>query len=103
MSDERKSIGLDVAWSDEPAAETSAQPRRKLDELAADPVAFVEALPAIKRGAARRAINLDAPDDLGEWFTRWCRQSDVSQRDVFRALLTALRADVEQPAPPAGG
>lgn len=70
----------------------------QLTQLAADPVAFVEQLPAVKRGAARRALNLDVPGDLGEWWVKWCRDAELAQRDVFRALLLALRADVEQAA-----
>lgn len=91
---ERKSAGLDVAWSQEPAAVLPAT--GELAKLAADPVAFVEAMPAVKRGSARRALNLDVPGELGDWFTHYCRDAEVSQRDVLRALLSALRADVAQ-------
>jgi hypothetical protein len=124
---ERKPIGLDVAWGQEPqveadppkqraprkrtpAAKKAAQeqeqeqaPALQLALLAADPVKFVEGMAAVKRGAARRALNLDVPGELGDWFTKWCRDAEVSQRDVMRALLQALRADVTQPAPPAAG
>jgi hypothetical protein len=122
---ERKPIGLDVAWGQEPqveadppkqraprkrtpAAKKAAQeqeqeqeqaPALQLALLAADPVKFVEGMAAVKRGAARRALNLDVPGELGDWFTKWCRDAEVSQRDVMRAL----RADVTQPAPPAAG
>jgi hypothetical protein len=124
---ERKPIGLDVAWGQEPqvagdppAAPKQRAPRKRtaakkaaapepeqaplqLALLAADPVKFVEDMAAVKRGAARRALNLDVPGELGDWFTKWCRDAEVSQRDVMRALLQALRADVTQPAPPAAG
>ena len=68
-------------------------PQTELGRLAADPVAFIEAMPAVKRGALRRALNSDLPGDLGEKFVEWCRIHEVSQRDVLRALVQALVTD----------
>lgn len=92
----RKSTGLEVAWADEPAAPKPVMRKRasELGKLASDPVTYVETLPAVKRGAGRRALNLDVPVELGDWFARYCREEEISQRDVLRALLLALRADV---------
>lgn len=67
-----------------------------LDRLAADPVAFIEAMPAVKRGAARRAFNSDLPGDLGDEFVEWCRVRNVTQRDVLRAFVTALLTDTAE-------
>ena len=75
----------------------AADPGGELARLGADPVAYIEAMPAVKRGALRRAFNSDLPGDLGLGLAAWCARNEVTQRDVLRAFVTALLADGQAP------
>ena len=76
-----------------PVAAAKSAASAEMSRLAADPVAYIESMPAVKRGASRRAFNSDLPGDLGAGLVEWCRVHEVSQRDVLRAFVTALLAD----------
>jgi hypothetical protein len=74
-----------------PVAKKPAGEVPLLAALATNPIETIEQMPGVKRGAPRRALNVDLPPELGEWVVAWCSKNKITQRELYRALLAGLR------------